>query len=215
MSEAPPVGNNSLPIASLVDLLAELEREMTFYLQNPDPGNEGLSKGLDLLIPEAPTEKGVNLKFFLGDFQRFLTQSRPYVVWGLGAAAVTGAQSRSSSPLGSKDPRDPRPFATSRDAIRATLFGALDPTQPDHGRASIRGCERLRWALLWSIRAHWGGAFTLTSVSWLEIPSSNLIGYALDVVFSVPMSLLRPNTVLLDTPPLALTLERTPDAVNQ
>ena len=212
---APPVGNNSRPIASLVDLIAEFEREMVYYLQNPDPGNEGLDGAADLPVIEAPTEKGVDLKFFLGDYQKYLTQSRPFVIWALGAAAISGAQSRSSSPLGSKEPRDPRPFATSRDMIRATLFGALDPAQADHARASIRGCERLRWALLWSLRAHWGGAHTLTSVSWMEITSSNQIGYALDVVFSVPMSLLRPNTVLLNTPPLALNLERVPDAANQ
>ena len=71
---------NQTPITSIVDVISELEKTITYCLQHPSE-SEGL--GPDELVPptEAPNASQTNLKFFMGEIEKFSHISRPYIVW--------------------------------------------------------------------------------------------------------------------------------------
>lgn len=206
---------NQSPIASLVDVLAELEKSIVYFLQNPS-SSEGLAP--DEAVPqlEAPVASMTDVKFFLGESEKYAHTSRPYAVWTLGDTRQEGGQARGSGGL---DPVSPRPFKKVLDLIQFTAYGAsldgligIDPSAPpDHWkRGTIRGCEILRWAYYWALREHWGGQPRFERETWIEVSGNNQTGYAWQSSFRVPMSQMRPNNLTMDTQPLDTTLERGP-----
>lgn len=207
---------NQTPIASLVDVLAELEKSIKYFLQNPST-SEGLAPDEEVPQIEAPVASMTDVKFFLGESEKSAHTSRPYAVWTLGDTRQEGSQARGS---GSKNPVSPRPFKKSLDLIQFTAYGSsldgaidIDPTAPpDHWkRGTVKGCEILRWAYWWALREHWGGQPRFEREGWIEVSGNNQLGYAWQSSFRVPMSQMRPNNLTMATQPLDVTIENSPE----
>lgn len=200
---------NQAPISSIADVISELEKTILYMLQHPNE-SEGLSPSEQVPVTEAPVSTQTDVKFFVGEVERYSHISRPCIIWTLGDTRQEGSQARASV---GREPLSPRPFKKSLDLITCTLHGAFldgvanldggaDPqAEGDRWkRGTIKGCEILRWAFWWSLREHWGGNVRFEREGWLEVPHNNQTGYAWQSSFRVPMSQMRPQNLTIPTP---------------
>jgi hypothetical protein len=209
---------NQKPIASLVDVISELEKSILFFLQHPEAA-DGLEPHERVPTIEAPALTQTDVRFFIGDVEKYSHISRPYIVWTLGDTRQAGSQARGLRHL-DHDPKLPRPFKKSLDLLQCTLHGAVldgaregidggadkDAAHDRWKRGTIKGCEQLRWCYWWALREHWGGNVTFEREGWLEVLHNNQTGYAWQSSFRVPMSQMRPFQPTIPTPPLDIDL---------
>jgi len=195
----PVIDNFHRPIASILDVLDELEAETRHYLQNPAYPVHGVPGEPVPAVPRAPTQDGINLRCLMGEEYREGHQDPPVIIWTLGDVNLTRkVERRTPRPRlrgAALRPQrqQPKAFRKAGTQVTAHLLGSLDQKESNPRRKSVRGTERLLVSLLWALHAHWHGVIHLETGRWTEVPGATIRSYGFMLPFRVDLALLRPE----------------------
>lgn len=198
--------NFHAPIASILDVIDELQKETTFYLQNPTAPVHGVPGEPPPKPPVAPVESGTNLRFEMGEEALSQHIDPPFIIWTLGDVNLASKKAERrddnrrlfTQPVPRRDARlRPMTYKTAAQLVTAWCFGAHDSKETNPRRKTVRGSEKLMCALTWAIHHHWHGIVSLEGVRWVEIAGRTAMGYAYVIPFRVELALIRPEQLMV------------------